>query len=176
MSNAYDMMAAWVEAEARNGSQHAAGANVMNETQDRFPTSRQRATSAAKVALDRVFIHDLVLDASIGIYQSELLRLQPVNISIDMDLDPIGATAPHHRDNIVCYDRITQGVKAIIDEGHIGLVEMLAERIAAFCLEQSRVAHVSVAVSKPEAIAEARSVGVFIVRNRNDAPDANYCR
>ncbi len=176
MTNAYDMMSAWVEAETPNGSQHAEGANAMNETQDIFPTSRQLATSAAQVVWDRVFIHDLVLDASIGIYQNELSRLQPVNISIDMDLDPIGAIASHHRDNIVCYDRITQGVKAIIDEGHIGLVEMLAERIAAFCLEQSRVAHVSVAVSKPEAIAEAGSVGVFIVRYRNDLPGVHYCR
>jgi dihydroneopterin aldolase len=44
------------------------------------------------------------------------------------------------------------------------LVETLAERLAAFCLKDSRVVAVRVRVEKLDVFADAASVGVEIVR------------
>ena len=56
------------------------------------------------------------------------------------------------------------GIKAIIDAGHINLVETLAERIGDFCVADPRVLSARVRVEKLEAVAEAASAGVEIER------------
>ncbi len=115
-------------------------------------------------SMDQVFIEDLTLEASIGVYQHELTKKQPVQINIVMDLSPLERGASYNIGNIVCYDQTCQGVKAILDNGHIGLVEDMAEKIAAYCLEHIRVLRVDVRVSKPRAIKQTTHVGVRIVR------------
>jgi dihydroneopterin aldolase/D-erythro-7,8-dihydroneopterin triphosphate epimerase len=48
------------------------------------------------------------------------------------------------------------------------LIEALAESIAAECLKEERLARVTVAVEKPGALRFARTVGVEIVRRRDE--------
>ncbi len=115
-------------------------------------------------SLDQVFIEDLILEASIGVYKHELTQKQPVQINIIIDLSPLQTEASYAITNIVCYDQICRGVKAILDSGHIDLVETLAENIASLCLNFQRVLCVDVRVSKPRAIQETTHVGVRIVR------------
>ena len=122
----------------------------------------------ALVEPDQIFINDLVLDASIGVYEFELTIIQPVKFNIVLDIDPISTNEDHEKSNIVCYDTICQGVKEIVDEGHIGLVETLAERVAELCLAPRRARKVSVSVAKPSAIAAAQDVGIRIVRTKID--------
>ena len=117
---------------------------------------------------DQIFIHDLVLDASIGIYESELTATQPVKFNIALDVTPIGQGSVHDEDNIVCYDTLCQGIRSIVEKGHIGLVETLAEQVAELCLKPSRARKVSVSIAKPNAIAEAQDVGIRIVRSKNE--------
>jgi dihydroneopterin aldolase len=113
---------------------------------------------------DQIFINDLVLDASIGVYDFERSIIQPVKINIVLDIEPLAKDAGHEKNNIVCYDTICQGVKAILSEGHIDLVETLAEQIAEFCLRSRRARKVLVSVAKPDAITEADDVGIRITR------------
>lgn len=113
---------------------------------------------------DRVFIHDLVVDASIGLYDDEMLQTQPVQLSIDMDLLPLQEQAT--KETIVCYDTLSSQIEAMIAEGHIDLVETLAERIAELCLARSRVFRVTVSVAKPEAVKTAAAVGARITRSK----------
>jgi len=117
---------------------------------------------------DQIFIHDLVLDASIGIYESELTTTQPVKFNIILDIVPVAQGELHEEDNIVCYDSLCQGIRTIVGEGHIGLVETLAEQVAELCLKPSRARKVRVSVAKPSAIADAGDVGIQIVRSKNE--------
>ena len=57
-------------------------------------------------------------------------------------------------------------VKDLLSRGHVQLVETLAEDIAAMCLADTRVLEVTVEIEKPEAIEEARAVGVALTRSR----------
>ena len=122
----------------------------------------------ALVDPDQIFINNLMLEASIGVYDFELTIRQPVKFNIVLDIEPISTDDEHEKSNIVCYDTICQGIKAIVDEGHIGLVETLAERVAALCLTSRRARKVVVSVAKPSAIAEAEGVGIRIVRSKID--------
>jgi len=111
----------------------------------------------------RLFIRDLMIDASIGIHRHERQGDQRVRINIDLsvrDETPVNDSIA----NVISYDDIVAGIKAIVAEGHINLVETLAERIGDFCMADRRVTAARVRVEKLDAIAEAQSVGVEIER------------
>lgn len=132
----------------------------MNENPARFP----RDLADARRAIRHVFIRDLELDARIGVHGPEKGRPQPVRINIDLAVTEQNETTDDALQNVVCYEKVVGSVKAIIDSGHVNLVETLADRIAAACLRDVRVNAVRVRVEKLVAIPEARSVGVEIER------------
>jgi len=112
----------------------------------------------------KVFVENLVIDAHIGCYEHEQGNSQSVRIDFELDVvEPSDPTSDRLED-VVCYNRLTQGIKAIIAEGHIKLVETLAERIATLAIEHEMVLAAKVRVAKPEAIPEATSAGVEIER------------
>lgn len=135
-------------------------------------TIHERARAAwAEVPLPalsarRVFVRDLRLDASIGIHPAERVRLQPVVINLDLWVREAPDTDALHYADVVCYEQLVNRTKDLLKLGHIDLVETLAERLAALCLEDARVERVRVRVEKPEAIAVAAGVGVEIERHR----------
>ena len=112
----------------------------------------------------KVFVEGLILEAHIGCYDHEQGQSQPVRIDFELDVvEPDDPTSDSLED-VVCYNRLTQGIKAIIAEGHIKLVETLAERIAELAIEHDMVLAAKVRVAKTEAIPEAAAAGVVIER------------
>jgi dihydroneopterin aldolase len=117
----------------------------------------------ARNAIRHVFIRDLVLLCSIGVHRHERDDPQRIRVNIDLavrddrDLDDdLG--------NVVCYEKITLGVRELLSDRHIKLVETVAEEIAAMCLEDGRVSSVRVRVEKLDILPDAASVGVEIER------------
>jgi len=134
---------------------------MVRKTSDVTPLPRS-ATAPRR----RVFVRELVLDAYIGVYDHEQGVAQPVRIDIDLDvIEPANPTGDRLED-VVCYNRLTQSIKAIIAEGHIKLVETLAERIAEVAMKHPMVLAAIVRVEKPRAIAEAAAAGVEIERRK----------
>ena len=89
-------------------------------------------------------------------------------IRINLDIEVVDDRDHGDRlENVVCYERIIDGIKAVVAAGHVNLVETLAERIAAVALADHRVEGVHVRVEKLEAIPEAASVGVEITRRKH---------
>ncbi|MCP1337434.1 dihydroneopterin aldolase [Futiania mangrovi] len=117
-------------------------------------------------AIRHVFVRDLRLDASIGVYAHEKQNAQPVVINIDLTVQEGVTTSDDDIRNVVCYETVVNKVKAVLADGHIHLVETMAEAIAHRCLEDARVEVARVRVEKTAAIAEAASVGVEIERRR----------
>jgi len=121
--------------------------------------------------LRRVFIRDLVLQARIGVYPEEKGAPQPVRINItcqtrDDGLDHPDGIGPDVVSRVVDYDGIAKRVRALVGQGHIELVETMAERIAHLCLADARVLSVRVSVEKLTVFADAAAAGVEIERAR----------
>ena len=112
----------------------------------------------------RVFVNGLLLDAHIGAYDHEQGAAQPVRIDIELEVTEPADPAGDRLEDVVCYNRLTQGVKAILAEGHIKLVETVAERVADLALSHPMVLAARVRIEKPNAIAEAAAAGVEIKR------------
>src|SRR4051794_25591491 len=115
-------------------------------------------------ALDRIFVHDFVLAARIGAFDEEHDRPQQVRFNIDACIARPGRV-PERLPEVFSYDLITDGIRAIIAEGHIHLVETLAERIAAMVLTHEAIKQVTVRVEKLEVI-PGSTVGVQITRTK----------
>jgi dihydroneopterin aldolase len=126
------------------------------------PEARPERGADITQVLDRVFIHDLVLDVEIGVYTHEKGVTQRVRFSVDVDVLPATVALDDNIDRAFDYDTIIQGIKDIIAEGRINLVETLAERIAEHCLAHPRASSVLVKIEKLDK--EPGAVGVEIVR------------
>ena len=111
----------------------------------------------------RVFIRDLVLTCRIGIHQHERVANQRVRLNLDLSVEDPGPV-DDDLDKVVCYSEIMTGIRHVVGAGHINLVETLAERVAAMCLEDRRVRAARVRIEKLDVYPEAESVGVEIER------------
>jgi dihydroneopterin aldolase len=127
----------------------------------------------ASLGLRHVFVRDMMLSASIGVYAKEHAQRQRVRINVDLAVQDDGASpmslTPVGRDEIdriVDYAVVADGVRALVASGHVRLVETLAERLAEMCLQDPRVAAARIRVEKLDVFADAASVGVEVERRR----------
>jgi dihydroneopterin aldolase len=110
---------------------------------------------------DRIFVHDFVLPVRIGAFDREQDAPQPVRFTVDACVARPART-PERLPEVFSYDLITEGIRGIVAQGHVHLVETLAERTAAMVLAHPQISTVTVRVEKLEVI--PGSVGVQITR------------
>ena len=122
---------------------------------------------------DRIFVHNLTLSVRIGAYAREHGAPQPVRFSVDAWVARPSRPAQDLRD-VVSYDLIADGIRLLVDAGHVELVETLAEQIAALLLAHARVARVRVRLEKMET--GSGIVGVAIERTRDTMRSATAPR
>lgn len=129
------------------------------------PDSRPDMANAAR-GLRHVFVNRLAVEASIGIHPHERENKQTIWLTIDAGVLEESAT-PEAIGDVVCYEDICKLATALATDGHIDLVETLAERIADRLMEDPRLVQIRVQIEKPQAIAQAASVGIAISRLRS---------
>ena len=128
------------------------------------PDSRPDLANAMR-GLRHVFVNRLAVEASIGIHPHEREDKQTIWLTIDAGVLEDSIT-PKAIGDVVCYEDMCRIATALASDGHIDLVETLAERIADRLMEDPRLVQIRVRIEKPQAIAEASSVGIAISRLR----------
>jgi dihydroneopterin aldolase len=114
--------------------------------------------------LDAVFIRQLRLQAWIGLYRHEKIAPQTIEIELEIAL-PSGAVFKSGKvADTIDYGVVVEHVRAILAKERFGLVESLAERIAASILAEFKSPHIKVSIAKLGVLREARQVGVSIER------------
>lgn len=131
---------------------------------------RSSLADAAR-GLRHVFLHDLLLPARIGVYAGEHGKSQRIRVNVDLAVDDPEAGKPggvgsDALDRVVDYSRIADAVRAIVAAQHVQLVETLAERLAAACLDDARVKVARVRVEKLDIMADGATAGVEVERRR----------
>ena len=116
----------------------------------------------AAASVRHVFIRDLVLLCSIGVYEHE--HEAPQRIRVNLDLTVCESHHNDHIDNVVCYETVSNKVRDIVAGDHTNLCETLAEKIAQSCLEDMRVNCARIRVEKLDVFEDIASVGVEIER------------
>jgi 7,8-dihydroneopterin aldolase/epimerase/oxygenase len=114
----------------------------------------------------RVFVRGLELIGSIGIYEHEKRYEQRIVVSLELGVRDDYAGTTDRIDDVYDYDHAIRAVKSTVASGHFNLIETLAERIAAACLEDRKVLTARVRIEKPDVLPACRAVGIEIVRPR----------
>jgi len=130
-----------------------------------IPTRSLPTPTGVRAVMTRVFVKGLKIEAQIGVHSHELGRAQPLLLEVELDVPVAGA---QDLSDTLNYEMIGEAARAIAAEGHIGLVETFAERVAHACLADPRVTRARVRVEKPLALAphaEAAGVEITLVRD-----------
>jgi len=118
--------------------------------------------------MDIVFIEDLKIDATIGIYDWERRIKQTLAFDLEMATDISKAAKTDAIEDTLNYKDISKRVIDFVEASEFQLVETLAEKIAALILDEFDVSWLSLTLHKPGAIRGSRSVGIRI--ERGDKP------
>ncbi|WP_294197798.1 dihydroneopterin aldolase [uncultured Sphingomonas sp.] len=111
-----------------------------------------------------IILEDLAVQMRLGIHPHEAAP-QRVLVSVRLTVDYTDPPAADTIDQVLDYDRIRDGIHALVSGEGFALQETLVERVAALCLADARVREVRVRSMKPDVYPDAR-VGCEIVRRR----------
>lgn len=126
--------------------------------------------AAADVQHYDITLRDFVDLFRIGVWDSEKGRRQRVRINVCLTLPWPDHALTDDLDEVLSYDFLIEGIRALRDGGHIQLVETLAARIVALCFADPRVVKVRVQIEKLDVVPESGGVGVVLERSRRGAP------
>ncbi|MEL6291043.1 MAG: dihydroneopterin aldolase [Pseudomonadota bacterium] len=112
----------------------------------------------------RVFVRDLEVLTSVGVYEHEHRYLQRVTVSLSLDVADDYDGRSDDIAHVYDYDEAIGAVRTVLDDGHLNLIETAAERIAEHCLTNRSVKQVTVRIEKPDVVAGCQAVGIEISR------------
>ena len=115
-----------------------------------------------------VFIKDFIIDEIIGIHKHEKIKKQKIKFNIVLNVNQ--NSIPNEKDisSIVDYEKITNKLKKLTKSKKYNFLESLAEDSFKEIFEDNRINSVTIKIEKPEAIKNAKSVGVEVFKTRKD--------
>tara|TARA_A100001011_G_scaffold338440_1_gene369279 strand:- start:519 stop:890 length:372 start_codon:yes stop_codon:yes gene_type:complete len=116
---------------------------------------------------DKIYIEDLRVKATIGIFDWEKKIKQEVSISYEIPHDNKKAAAEDIIEATTDYKTITKTIIAFVEGNKFELVETFAEKIAEMVIKDFKVEEIRLRVSKPGALRFSKDVGVIIERNKS---------
>ncbi len=114
----------------------------------------------------KVFVRDLQIPMSIGIYAHERDKKQNVLMNIEVWETSSDVNGTRSVENVIDYDVLRNVPKDIAESGHIDYVETFVEHVADEYLKDRRIAAVRIKAEKTEIFDDAESGGIEIFRTR----------
>ena len=100
---------------------------------------------------DRITLTGLRVRGRHGVYPAERRDGQDFVVDVTLWLDTAPAAASDDVRDTVHYGRLADALAAVVAGDPVNLLETLADRLAATCLDDGRVAQCQVTVHKPQA-------------------------
>ncbi len=122
---------------------------------------------------DLIFIHDLRVEATIGIFDWERRIKQALVLDLEMATDIRKAAASDDIKDTLNYKSVAKRLIEFVEASEFQLVETLAERIAQIILTEFDVPWMKLRLNKQGALRGARDVGLVIERRRDDKGPTN---
>ncbi|PQQ41878.1 bifunctional dihydroneopterin aldolase/7,8-dihydroneopterin epimerase [Photorhabdus luminescens] len=116
--------------------------------------------------MDIVFIEELVVITTIGVYDWEQTIKQKLVFDIEMGWDNKRASSSDDVEYCLDYAKVSETIINHVENQNFALVERVAEEVADLLLKRFNSPWARIKVSKPGAVAQARQVGVIIERKK----------
>ncbi|MDW8845408.1 bifunctional dihydroneopterin aldolase/7,8-dihydroneopterin epimerase [Erwinia sp. MMLR14_017] len=117
--------------------------------------------------MDIVFIEQLSVITTIGVYEWEQTIQQKLVFDVEMAWDNRQAAASDDVSDCLSYADVAEAIINHVAGGKFALVERVAEEVASLLLARFNSPWVRIKLSKPGAVAQAAQVGVIIERGTN---------
>ena len=118
--------------------------------------------------MDIIYLNDLRIETTIGIYDWERRTRQTVVLDIEMGADISTAAGSDNIEDTLDYKAVAKRVIAFVSASEYKLVETLAERIADILLKEFGIPWCRLRLNKQGAVKGVRDVGVVIERGRRE--------
>ena len=115
-----------------------------------------------------VFIKNFVIEEIIGIHEHEKIKKQKIKFNITLDVDQNSVPDDKNIKSIVDYEKITNKLENLTKSKKYNFLESLAEDSFKEIFEDKRINSATIKIEKPEAIKNAKSVGVEVFKTRKD--------
>ena len=117
--------------------------------------------------MDKIFLSEIKIETTVGIWEWEKRIKQTVIIDIEMSADIKKAAATDDINDTLNYKAVAKSVRKLVEESQFQLVETMAEKISELILTEHDVDWIKVKVNKPGAIRGSKGVGIIIERGKN---------
>lgn len=114
--------------------------------------------------MDKIFIKGLALEAVLGVYAHEKGVKQPIKIDLEFYLSTTQSAKSQLLKDTIDYDLVAQEIAKIVADKEFELLESLAEHIADCLLQKFKMQKLECTIYKPQALYNAETVGITIIR------------
>ena len=114
--------------------------------------------------MDIVFIDQLTVFTTIGVYDWEQGMQQKLVLDVEMAWDNRQAAASDDVNHCLSYADVADAILQHLTHNRFALVERVAEEVASLLMTRFNTPGVRIKVSKPGAVAQAAQVGVRLER------------
>ena len=115
-----------------------------------------------------VFIKNFIIKEIIGIHEHEKIKKQKIKFNIVLDVNQSSVPDEKNIKSIVDYEKITNKLENLTRSKKYNFLESLAEDSFKEIFADERIKSVTIKIEKPEAIKNAKSVGVEVFKTRKD--------
>ena len=116
--------------------------------------------------MDIVFIEELTVITTIGVYDWEQTIRQKLVFDVELAGDNRKAALSDDVADCLSYADVSDAIIKHVEPNQFALVERVAEEVAMMLMDKFNSPWVRIRVSKPGAVAHAKSVGVQIERGK----------
>ena len=120
-----------------------------------------------KKFMDIVFIQQLAVNTTIGVYEWEKKIKQKLLFDLEIAGDVAHAAASDDIKDTIDYAEVSNAITTYVEQNQFELIETVAEAVANIVLNDFAAKQVSITLQKPGAVANALTVGVKIIRQKN---------
>ncbi len=134
--------------------------------------AKNKTKQALHTTRYRVLVEELTLQACIGILPEERTKTQRLCISLSVSVVVQGQAPSSVKErSFICYKELVEEITDLVLQGHINLLEDLAEMIATLCFARPQAVSVWLRLTKPDALADASSVGIETIFEREQGEE-----
>ena len=115
-----------------------------------------------------VLIKEFLINEIIGIHKHEKINKQKIIFNIIIDVNQNTIPNENNLSSIVDYEKITNKLEFLAKNKNYNFLESLAEDSFKEIFMDERINSINIKIEKPDAIKNAKSVGVEVFKSRND--------
>ena len=115
-----------------------------------------------------VLIKDFMINEIIGIHKHEKVNKQKIIFNLVIDVNQNTLPDENTISSIVDYEKITKKLENLVKNKNYNFLESLAEDSFKEIFEDKKINSIKIKIEKPDAIINAKSVGVEVFKSRSD--------